>query len=620
MRKSNQLGEVSSSVSYSHFYALFLRPTQSTTSQDNIHLGTHTRSPGSFYILTGWVSTTPGNPSKALFGLIIATFQNHSQPQQYMELTLSSTRSSRLSADQRLLTLNTLSVFIMSSHHNSPSSTNDGGGIHQGEQNVEMSGNNNPSANGGGNDNHLASNAGTDEDPQEGSDEDDPSVDPNILFEDGDDDDDDGGSDSERRSGWRNAKAKSAECKAKCEALKKECDDIKKQWLDEVNNLRQQHAIEVRELKDKIKKLEEELRLLRESGVLTWVPWENDLFRYLEWFRNRDSNEDDSEYPIGYHKIYHESCRQGNMSLTLTHPDLHIEDIMKTRAEINEHFATQESLNGHNAALNAPFSFEKLPVTVQCKIWRLIVPNRKLIHCLSRLDPKNPPIADYLSGRRRKYPSRFHIGNGPCCVALADKPSTYLDYFCVSKRWFYALAHLFYATNTFAFSSLGELGRFFDGIGRARTERVVNIELLWQGGLTPRQPRGKISLRKSPLSHFMFTSRLRTLVVHIDESSRSRMRRSYEMKENDDYYRDFDSEEYEDHEAEDNLDMFQMEAQRTDLQQNYRKYRSMRTVHGMDYIYELRGMKWVHFYDIHAARPFTYIRDKSFLCDINNSQ
>lgn len=118
----------------------------------------------------------------------------------------------------------------------------------------------------------------------------------------------------------------------------------------------------------------------------------------------------------------------------------------------------------------------------------------------------------------------------------------------------------------------------------------------------------------------MFTSRLRTLVVHIDETAKWRMRRSYEMKIDDDYYRDFGSKEYATHEAEDKqLDKFQTEVQRTGLQQNYRKYRNMRTTHGIDFIYQLRGMKWVRFYDTNAEKPQTLIRDKSFLCDINNA-
>ncbi|KAI1366894.1 hypothetical protein F5Y08DRAFT_299986 [Xylaria arbuscula] len=307
------------------------------------------------------------------------------------------------------------------------------------------------------------------------------------------------------------------------------------------------------------------------------------------------------------------------MSVVATHPDLHIVEEFCTRARIQRHFADQRVHTPNNAALSAAFPFERLPIAVQSRIWKLLVPYCELIHCLSHLDYLNPPLDNDLNPTTKHfYPSRFHIGDGPCCVALADKPSTYLEYLCVSKRWFYALAHQFYGTNTFAFSSLGELGRFFDGIGIARAERVVHVELLWHGTLAPRQTTG-VSRRTKPLAWFMHTSRLRTLLVHINESGNSRMRRPYEMLREDDFYRDFGDENYATHEAEDKMDIFQMEAQRTDLQQNYRKYRSMRTVQGMDYIYQLRGMKWVRFYDTHAEKPCTLIRDKSFLSDITNT-
>ncbi|GAW21915.1 hypothetical protein ANO14919_114420 [Xylariales sp. No.14919] len=172
------------------------------------------------------------------------------------------------------------------------------------------------------------------------------------------------------------------------------------------------------------------------------------------------------------------------------------------------------------------------------------------------------------------------------------------------------------ATNTFAFSSLGEFGRFCSGIGKARTERLVNVELMWIGALMPRQRKG-ISLRQQPLAWFMYTSRLRTLVVHINESDRSCMRRPHEMVNQDDYFTDFGSDEYASHEAEDQLDIFQMEVRRTDLQPNYRKNRSMRTVQGMDFLYQLRGMRWVRFYDTNENQTRTYIQDWSFLRDLN---
>lgn len=137
---------------------------------------------------------------------------------------------------------------------------------------------------------------------------------------------------------------------------------------------------------------------------------------------------------------------------------------------------------------------------------------------------------------------------------------------------------------------------------------------MWRGALTPRQERGVVSIRKQPLASFMHTSRLRTLVVHINESGKSYMRRPYEMTEPTDYYEDFASEEI----NEDELEIFGMEVRRTDLQPNYRKTRSMRTVQGMDFIYQLRDMRYVRFYDSNAEHARRPIRDWSFLQDVNN--
>lgn len=149
------------------------------------------------------------------------------------------------------------------------------------------------------------------------------------------------------------------------------------------------------------------------------------------------------------------------MSLTITHPGLQIVQTLYTRAEIEEHFANQQFHDPNNAPLDATFPFEKLPVRVQSQIWKRIIPNNKLIHCLSRFDFYYPPVDDNLNQEKKNfYPSRFHIGDEPCCVALADKPSTYLDYLCVSKRWYYVLAHLFYGkTPSFLVSFVGFVRR-----------------------------------------------------------------------------------------------------------------------------------------------------------------
>ncbi|KAI0102270.1 hypothetical protein GGR51DRAFT_527678 [Nemania sp. FL0031] len=446
----------------------------------------------------------------------------------------------------------------------------------------------------------------------------------------------DGESEDERsrpRRRPRKSKSRSTPCK--------ECDDIKLRWHSEVENLTRQSEATERQLNARIRELLAEIERLEARGRIEWDPWSERLQDLLRGFSRFDIGEGHVAYP-GYNDIYRDSCRQGNMSVSLkfTHPNLSVRQDHYTPEEIGRHFRKQalgdrynglENLKGIHRSLrdiifplrctrlnprrlleNAPFPFENLPVSIQCRIWKELIPSGEIIHCLSRLDPQNPPL-DQLPGEIR-FPRRFHIGNtSSCCIAVADKPARYLGYLLVSKRWYYATTHLFYATNTFAFSSLGEFGRFCNGIGKARVQRLVNVELMWTGALTPRQERG-VSLRKQPLAWFMHTSRLRSLVVHINESSKLCMRRPYEMMDPKDYYKDFAADDID----EDELDIFGMEARRTDLQPNFRKNRSMRTVQGMDFIYQLRGMRRVRFCDSNAEGPDTEIRDWSFTRDINS--
>ncbi|KAI2628268.1 hypothetical protein GGS21DRAFT_492919 [Xylaria nigripes] len=372
------------------------------------------------------------------------------------------------------------------------------------------------------------------------------------------------------------------------------CEEIKNLWRDEVQTLTEKYSAAMRLCNEKDKQLRE-IKKRREGNTNTLVPWTDRLDEQLSSVRDRGLTDEDTRYPNNYGAIYLDSCKQGNMStnLKVCHPDLYLEDTRYTLAQIKDHFADQmlQDRCDEPSLQNATFWFENLPVDLQCHIWKYLVPNSKLIHCLSRLDPVNPPL-DLQPGKVR-FPGRFHIGNGPCCIAKADKPSRYLDYLLVSKRWCYAIAHLFYASNTFAFSSLGEFGRFCSGIGKSRVERLVNIEIMWTGASMPMKPKKGMCRRKEPLSWLMHTSRLRTLCVHINETHRSYMRRRNEVTDSD-------------------------SRQRTYSQPNSWKNRNLRAVKGMDYIYQLRGMRWVRFYDTNDNPAHTPIFDYTFLQDVSN--
>lgn len=246
-----------------------------------------------------------------------------------------------------------------------------------------------------------------------------------------------------------------------------------------------------------------------------------------------------------------------------------------------------------------PFPFEQLPNSLQSRIFRMVFDQRTLVHCLSRLDKSGPPPELHFDERRTGLPHKFHMSTRPCCVTTARKPYNVLRPLMVSKRWLFIGVHAFYGINTFAFSSLGELGKFFNGIGRARVERIQHLELMWHGNLmhpgaqlikqeNGKQRLHKVSKRTLPLRWFTQTRRLRTLLVHIAESDRRRVRRGYEMKSDSNWDQD---EQYE-KAAIQQLETFGQMVKRTSCQPNFRKYRSLRTVQGIDCVYQLRGMKW----------------------------
>ncbi|KAK4201551.1 hypothetical protein QBC40DRAFT_171312 [Triangularia verruculosa] len=271
-----------------------------------------------------------------------------------------------------------------------------------------------------------------------------------------------------------------------------------------------------------------------------------------------------------------------------------------------------------------PFSFEKLPEFVQLDILKLLLfKDGSLIHCVSRLDPYHPPPANsfFPAGedpRRSGLRNFFFWGPGTDCVVNTGghNPAEVLALLQVSKRMLWLGTHIFYGLNTFAFSSLGEFHRFCQGSGVARLERIQHIELcltgnqyltapLYRAGrenenaaLGEKKGRVPYSRRTYALSWLVDMKRLKTMVVHINESAASYMRRKTE------------------HPA-----MKRLLGNKTKGQPNRRMNRALRTVQGVDYIYQLRGMEWVRWYDLHKALKSgngirTKVEDWSFERDI----
>ncbi|KAI0845813.1 hypothetical protein F5Y00DRAFT_272616 [Daldinia vernicosa] len=358
-----------------------------------------------------------------------------------------------------------------------------------------------------------------------------------------------------------------------------------------------------------------------------------------------------------YSRVYRECCKQENMSqrLNIFHPDFSLQQvtISEERRAIEKRLVLEERRARRLALERAYdennmiepeihptsyFPFQELPLEIQVKIFKQLFVKGTLIHCLSRLDPSNPPVGfpvEDVKGESQ-LPTRFHFGRSPCQIILARKPNDVLKPLLVCKRWYFIGVHAFYGANTFAFSSLGEWHRFCNGIGAARVQRLVNVELMWHGALMPRHET-RISQRSLGLKWFTKTRRLRTLVVHIAECEKSRTRRKYEIQtkdrqqvgkgrgrliedQSDEYQSDGDESDGNQSDGNQDLDKefdpFETMVRRTFRHPNYRRFRSMRTVQGIDYLYQLRAMDWIRFKESNGLDHRQSIRDWSFLKDL----
>jgi hypothetical protein len=273
-------------------------------------------------------------------------------------------------------------------------------------------------------------------------------------------------------------------------------------------------------------------------------------------------------------------------------------------------YPLQDMLAGYQDARTFHM-FEDLPSDIQSKIFRLwFFFDNRLIHCLSRLDPYHyPRPGDFKDGKPRLL-HRFYLGSTRNFSIRHDTvdPNSLLRLFLVSKSFYFKGSHAFYGLNTFAFSSLGEFGRFSTGIGEARAARIQNIEIVWRGSqyLTIKPMREessklvKKSKRTSALETLPMMKRLKTMVVFLNEQREMYIRRRYEPR---------------------HLQEYMMQCTRG--QPNKRMTRSLRTLQGLDYIGSLRGLKWARFYDLdigideNARRES--VLDTTFLADLNST-
>lgn len=131
---------------------------------------------------------------------------------------------------------------------------------------------------------------------------------------------------------------------------------------------------------------------------------------------------------------------------------------------------------------------------------------------------------------------------------------------------------------------------------------MQHIELLWTGSqyLTYERKEKKISSRRTqPLLWLSEARRLLTLKVHLSETDPRYRRRRYEP-----------------------LALVTHMEQKTMQQPNFRMFRSMRTLQGLDYVLSLRGLKEVNFFDFDLWKDrhiIQQIRDFAFVMDVKNA-
>ncbi|KAL7910774.1 hypothetical protein GGI35DRAFT_478186 [Trichoderma velutinum] len=319
------------------------------------------------------------------------------------------------------------------------------------------------------------------------------------------------------------------------------------------------------ELNARIIELEAENRMLSERIVRLSQPRNTLRKTHVTW-PDLIGNE-------RWEKIYKLSCMEGNASplLKKLHPDLFLRrpTSMELQADVlqnpSEHQRSRPSDmpmgNTPGGNITRGKLPTKIPEKIQFQILRQFFDFRgKVVHAISRLDPHHALVEVPMNRNQRPgYLHRLHVGRTP--------------------------------------------GRFAKGI-RANVQRLQHIEILWAGSqhLTfDINDRGKYTSRRTfSLVWLPEAIRLKTLGVYAQESSEECMRRKHEPR-----------------------GIVEHMKCKMQLHPNFRGFRSLRTIQGLDYVYCLRGLDQAEFWDFdrwldtkQRKRP---VRDWHFVKDINNA-
>ncbi|KAK1251618.1 hypothetical protein MKX07_007097 [Trichoderma sp. CBMAI-0711] len=203
----------------------------------------------------------------------------------------------------------------------------------------------------------------------------------------------------------------------------------------------------------------------------------------------------------------------------------------------------------------------KLPADIQFQILKHFFHFKgSVVHAISRLDPDYPEDSAPL-GRDGKpsFYHRLHVGRKP--------------------------------------------GRFAKGI-RANVQRLQHVEIVWIGSqfLTHRvNERNKYTSRRTySLIWLPEAIRLKTLGIYLPESSKDYTRRRHETN-----------------------GVVRYMQRKSQLHPNFRGFRQLRTLQGLDYVSCLRGLDRADFWDfdrwLETAERKRPVRDWHFVQDVNNA-
>ncbi|KAI1047501.1 hypothetical protein LB505_012397 [Fusarium chuoi] len=313
---------------------------------------------------------------------------------------------------------------------------------------------------------------------------------------------------------------------------------------------------------------------------------------YTRWIRHGHHPDYDNWGDI--HKL---ACQEENMPSVFgkstplrTHPDLTLcapppqqeESVITGEGEVCTPEPYYRRQRAQSQEDTGPFNFDILPTKDRQKIITKILRyalifDGNIIHAISRLDPFFEPASPNRNCNGKiSLMHRFHIGRQRVSLTFGTIHPQKL------------LAPL--------------LGRFANRIG-CKLRHLQHIELLWMGSqkLTFMiDQKGKyVSRRTHDLAYLPEACRLKTVAIHLPESSMEYMRRKHEPPQ-----------------------IVQFLAQKTRSQPNFRRFRALRTLQGVDYLYCLRGIREMAFFDYDESRrqpPKMPVRDWTFVRDINES-